>query len=312
LDVTGWQWATSASTPGLVGATFFLLTDPTLTCSLSAAVPGGIPVDLADILANPLTIGVFPFYTSVPCAFPTVWFFDFVTPALPAPNPELAEGNLIVGWQEPVATPIDYQLGVASIDEGANAAGWSWISTNPGNGGVARLLGLEHEIAIRTDEPSITPEVGYGGVFQVGGTGGFSPVTSPGTAIRFRTMDTSNAGGGLVAATVCNVLFQASSFQCHVPGTTVLGVGVPLNVDPLWLITFGLLVGPALSPLGPTTIWNPGAGLTPGGESVSPALPLGNAGLLGLRMCFASMVVAPLGPPPLVRAASNGSELTIY
>jgi hypothetical protein len=130
------------------------------------------------------------------------------------------------------------------------------------------------------------PESFVGDDWDVGGTSGYSPTVQPGGKIRFRTMSTGEIGTGDAAIHVANVAYQTSCDACHVPGATLFGKHLAVTVDTLWLLTFPLLLGPTYSQPGIGPFWNPNVGWSPGGESVSPAVPIVLPGLVGLQLCF--------------------------
>jgi hypothetical protein len=315
LDATGWQYASSTTAAGAGFGTplFYFMNDPGLTCSLSAAAGGGFPPTKAKITASANNLASYYFYTSVPCAFPTGWWFSFAGSAsFGMPNPTAGGGNLLAGWSDKNGTTsLNFQYVTGSGDESAAARGRSWSNQNAG--GLGRInfpSGIEWEMEMMIQEAAIRPEAFIGGAFDSGGSSGYSPKVGTGKKVRYVSMSTSEIGAGNGSLFMGNLLFQTSCTQCHVPGITLFSQKIAANVDTLWILMFSLFNTPTQSGAGAVgPFWNPNAGWTPGGEWTTVAsLPAASPGLVGLQHCFAS-VSYKLPTAPIFKKSSNGSQL---
>lgn len=314
IDLTGWQWATSIKGTFLAGTPlFYFVEDPTLSCLISAAVGGGFPPNRSAITASPNTLAAFYFYTSVPSTAPIAWWFAFTGSAFAGkPRPALGGGHLLLGWSDPnFTTTFSFAYTVGSSDETSAAQSMSRANLNAAGLGVFQPPStVEWGMEMMTREPTDNPER----IGDPGGAGGYSPVAG-GSGIRFRTFATQHAGTGCFPIFLMNFAFGGGA-AAHVPGITLLGTHVPLNLDPLFIALLGLpFVGPpitALAPIGP--FWNPNAGWTVGGQSLSPPFPM-PAGAAGLVFGLASFTFSlggpcPPQPPslPATHSSSNGSR----
>jgi hypothetical protein len=320
LDITGWQWAGATTNAGATFGTplFYFLMDPGLTCLLSAATGGGFPKfppNKAKILASANLLAAYYFYTSIACAFPVGLWFSFAPSAqIVAPNPAANQGNLICGWSDKnVTTTLSFQYVTGSGDESAAARSRSYVNLNAAGLAIDNMTSaVEWEMEIAVDEPVLIPEAWVGGSYDSGGTSGYSPRVGTGAKLRFRVQDTSSAGLNAFGINVFNLTFQLTN--CQVPGVTIFGAHTPSNIDTAWILSVPLLLGGIYTPLsGIGPFWNPNAGWTPGGESISPAsLPISAPGLIGLRTCPATYngcLVPPCPSGPIVSSGSNGSQV---
>lgn len=301
LDLTGFQLAFASKQHMLGSPLIFFTQDPSATCILSAAIGGSFPPTIGKISSSPNTLGAFYFYTSVPCTMPFAWTFSFLgTPFAGTATPPQ---NLLFGWADSnAATTASMSYVVASTDEVASDGSWSYaVPVNAGMGRVRAPQSVEWSNVFLLGETTANPSRPG----DIGGRGGYTPLL--GGSVVIHAMDWIEAGMGTLALAGANMMFPGGA-AAHAPGITLLGQHYPLNADPLLLALLGLpFTGGAYSPrsvIGP--FWNPSAGWTPGGEAVSPPLPL-PPGAVGLRF-GAAVASVNLAGPPVVRDASNGSQ----
>jgi hypothetical protein len=306
LDVTGFEWGIVSTQSGAGAGTplLFFVADPGLTCTLSAAAGGGFPPTKTKILSSPNLLQDFYFYTSIPCAFPSAWWFSFALSgtSFPAPDPSVGGGNLLAGWSDKNATTTgDFQYAAVSADETSSARSFSHVNLNAA--GLAHLqLRSSHEwfLPLVLLEPTCNPEPMVVGAWDVGGAGGYSPRVAPGAQIRFRTQFVGMAGTGYQSAFAGNFI-QTSCFDCHVPGVGLFDVELKVSGDSFfYLFLFSGIVG---TPFSSGTTW------PDGGASLTAGFPITLPGLVGLQFCFGAYSFFHTFNFFDVNAASNGSWL---
>jgi len=219
-------------------------------------------------------------------------------------------GSLILMVSDPTnTTTFNQQYLLASTDE-TGTASISYAKLNSTLGSAIQLNpARELDLIPILDEPMAMPErtVLAPGVFDEGGRSGYAVPVGPNQELRFRVMDADATGSGAFPVMFLN-LVQGTSADCHVPGFTLFGKHVPVNLDAATLLF--LTIGYAGTAYGGSggAIWNPGVGSFPDGQSTTPPIVVNFPGLVNRQLCYAALSFDPGAGPPAV-AVSNGGRL---